>query len=103
MCLHTTKDQLDLGFNVNVTDTCDYLDYSELKSDKRPDKNEFTIMQLNIRGILNKQNALKQLMTEIKTAHHLDVILQAETWLKKSTESRVKIPGYSLVCSHRKT
>ena len=51
-------------------------------------------------------------MTEIKTSHQLDVILLAETWLKKSTEnrvnipgynqSRVNIPGYNLVCSHRK-
>ena len=41
-------------------------------------------------------------MTEIKTAHHLDVVLLAETWLKKFTEKRVKIPSYNLVCSHRK-
>ena len=30
------------------------------------------------------------------------MILLAETWLKPSTEHRVKIPGYNLVCSHRK-
>ena len=41
-------------------------------------------------------------MTEIKRSHQLDVILLAETWLKNSTENRVKIPGYNLVCSHRK-
>ena len=41
-------------------------------------------------------------MTEIKRFHQLDVILLAETWLKNSTENRVKIPGYNLVCSHRK-
>ena len=87
MCLQTTNDPVDLGFNEIVPDNCDYLDYSEIKTDKRPDKNEFTVMQLNIRGILNKQSALKQLMTEIKTSHQLDVILLAETWLKKSTEN----------------
>ena len=59
-------------------------------------------MQLNIRGVLNKQGALKRLMTDINTTHQLDLILLAETWLKKTTENRVKIPGYSLVCSHRK-
>ena len=41
-------------------------------------------------------------MTEIKTSHQLDVILLAETWLKKSTKNQVNIPGYNLVCSHRK-
>ena len=90
MCLHTTKDPMDLGFNEIVPDDCDYLDYSEIKTGKGPDKDEFTIMQLNIRGILNKQSALKQLMTEIKRSHQLDVILLAKTWLKKSTENQVK-------------
>ena len=78
------------------------IDYSMIKTDKRVDKNEFTIMQLNIRGVLNKQSALKQLMTDIQKTHHLDLILLAETWLKKTTEHLVKISGYSLVCSHRK-
>ena len=54
MCLHTIKDPVDLGFNEHVPDDCDYLDYSEFKTDKRPDKDECTVMQLNIRGILNK-------------------------------------------------
>ena len=102
MCLHSSIDPLDLGFNETVTDNCDYLDYSETQKDKRLDKNEFTVMQLNIRGVLNKQCALKRLMTDISRTHQLDLILQAETWLKKTTEHRVKIPGYSLVCSHRK-
>ena len=86
MCLHSSIDPLDLGFNETVTDNCDYLDYSEIKTDKRLDKNEFTVMQLNIRGVLNKQSALKRLMTDINTTHQLDLILLAETWLKKTTE-----------------
>ena len=87
MCLHSIKDPLDVGFNADLVDNCDYLDYSNFKTDKGLDKNEFTVMQLNIRGISKKQSALKQLMTEIKTTHPLDVVLLAETWLKKSTEN----------------
>ena len=102
MCLHSSIDPLDLGFNETVTDNCDYLDYSEIQTDKRLDKNEFTVMQLNIRGVLNEKGALKRLMTDINTTHQLDLILLAETWLKKTTEHLVKIPGYSLVCSQRK-
>ena len=41
-------------------------------------------------------------MTDINRTHQLDLLLLAETWLKKNNEHRVKIPGYSLVCSHRK-
>ena len=59
ICLHSSIDPLDLGFNETVTDNCDYLDYSEIQTDKRLDKNEFTVMQLNIRVVLNKQGALK--------------------------------------------
>ena len=53
-------------------------------------------MQLSVRGILSKQNTLKRLMTEIKMTYQLDIILLAETWLKKSTKNQVKIPGYDL-------
>ena len=59
MCLNLNADRMDLGFNETLTDNCDYLDYSEAPLEKRADKNEFTVMQLNIRGILNKQSALK--------------------------------------------
>ena len=58
MCLHTAN-PLDLGYNETVPNHCDYLDYSELNTDKRPGRSELTVMQLNIRGILNKQDALK--------------------------------------------
>ena len=62
MCLDMTKDQsdqFDLGFSINVTDTCDYFDYSDLEINKRPERNKFTVMQLNVRGVLKKQDALK--------------------------------------------
>ena len=32
MCLHTVNDPLYLGFNENVPDNCDYLDYSDFKT-----------------------------------------------------------------------
>ena len=44
MCLHTIKDPVDLGFNEHVPDDCDYLDYSEFKTDK----DELTVMQLTL-------------------------------------------------------
>ena len=69
MCLHSSIDPLDLGFSETVTDNCDYLDYSETQKDNQLDKNEFTVMQLNIRGVLNKQCAIKRLMTDISRTH----------------------------------
>ena len=102
MCLHSSIDPLDLGFNESLVDNCDYLDYSDPELNKRSDNKDLTVMQLNVRGILNKQSALKHLMTDVNRTHQLDLILLAETWLKKTTENCVKIPGYELVCSHRK-
>ena len=58
-------------------------------------------MQLNIRGLLNKQEDLKHLLTEIKKKHTISIILLAETWLKKSTKKRINIPGYQFIVSHR--
>ena len=46
---------------------------------------------------------LKQLLhvLESKTSR-ADIILLCETFLTKSTESLVKVPGYTLICSNRK-
>ena len=102
MCLHSSIDPLDLGFNESLVDNCDYLDYSDSELNKRSDNTDLTVMQLNVRGILNKQCALKRLIMDVNRTHQLDLLLLAETWLKKTTENRVKISGYELVCSHRK-
>ena len=58
-------------------------------------------MQLNIRGILSKQYKLKNLIKEIRTTEMVHAVMLVETWLNKRTAKRVKIPGYTLYCSHR--
>ena len=86
MCFHVKQDPIKLGFNDDLEDRCDYIDYSELNTNNRPDRTELIVLQLNIRGILNKQCKLQRLMTEIKGKHHLNIVLLEESWLKKSTE-----------------
>ena len=59
------------------------------------------VLQLNIRSILSNISDLKKLITTLE-AKKSKVILLCETFLNKSTEKLVKIPGYTLVCSNRK-
>ena len=73
-----TYERLDLGFNNDIVDSCDYLDYGELTRD-RSVKNNLTVLQLNIQGLLNKQDKLKNLLNDIKNDSRVDVAILVET------------------------
>ena len=61
------------------------------------------ILELNIRSILSNLSDLKQLLHVLESKNsRVDIILLCETFLTKSTESLVKVPGYTLICSNRK-
>ena len=70
---------------------CDYVDFDSI-NELKPTKNDLSIMQLNIRGLLNKQDQLNEIINECQA----DAILLCETWLKKQTESLVKESSYKL-------
>ena len=97
MCISTDCEPIDYSFE----DNCKYLDYSEINQDTEHNPSELTVMQLNIRGLLNKQEDLKCLLIKIKKKHMVSVILIAETSLKTSTRKRINIPGYQFIGSHR--
>ena len=82
----TCTNPIDLGFNGDIEDKCDYLDYSAIDLDTDHDQRKWTVIQLNIRGLLNKQEELNRLLSEIKRKHTISVVLLAETWLKKTTK-----------------
>ena len=71
-------ERLDLGFNNDIVDSCDYLDYGEL-TDDRSVMNNLTVLQLNIRGLLNKQDKLKNLLSDFKKDSRVDVAMLVET------------------------
>ena len=87
----------DLGDVLDLPN-CDYVlpgdDYKELLSSTLTD---LKVMQLNLRGLLNKQDCLKTLLHE----HKVDVALLCETWLNNNTEKLVKIPNYKIYTIHR--
>ena len=94
-------ERLDLDFNNEIVDACDYLDYGELIKDKS-DMNNLTVLQLNIHGILNKQDKLKNLLNDIRKDSRVDVAMLVETWLNKNNDKRLKVPGYQFFGFHRK-
>ena len=102
LTMYVENNFVDLGFNNEIEDTCTYVDHTnELPSiPVNPDPN-FAVMQLNIRGILSKQDKLKNLIRDIRATGMLHAVMLVETWLTKTTAKRIKIPGFNMFCSHR--
>ena len=60
------------------------------------------VLQLNIRSILSHVTELKMLIHILETKNsRVDIILLCKTFLNKTTEKLVKIPGYTLICNSR--
>ena len=101
ICFAMNYDHVDLGFNDSYVDHCDYLDYSNLTTNKDRQTN-LTILQLNVRGVLSKRDRLTDLFNDIRKEHRVDVALLVETWLNKNNAKRFMLPGYRYYGSHRK-
>ena len=81
-----------------ITDNCDYIDVTDVNGLRHSDK-DLLIMQLNIRGLMSKQDSLKHLLSEFNTLP--DVVLLCETWLKKDTVSKASMLCYKCYHKHR--
>ena len=64
--------------------------------------NNLTVLQLNICGVLNKQEKLKNLLNDIRKDSRVDVAMLVETWLNKNNDNRLNVPEYQFFGSHRK-
>ena len=85
----------DLREELGVYD-CKYVEVEELS--KALNKvHDLVVIQLNIRGLLNKQDQLKRLTTDTEA----DIVLLCETWLNKTKESHVDISTHKLTTNNR--
>ena len=91
----------DLGFNYELEDRCEYVDINTPQLPVSDKQSCLCVMQLNIRGLLGKQESVTRLLKRINKTTRIDVILLVETWLKKSTVKKINIPGYTFTGSHR--
>ena len=84
-------------------DKCDYIDPDNC-TDLNPSNLNFGILQLNIRGLLNHQKELSQLLQDLGIKNSkIDIVLLCETHLTRFTSNLVNIPGYNLVNNNRHT
>ena len=91
-CPNMICDQIvDIG-----TPECPYIEEEKLSS-LEPDRSDLSIIQLNIRGLLNKQDQIKNLVKTTKT----DIVLLCETWLRKDTEPLVNINSHKFYSNYR--
>ena len=89
--LYNLSSELDLP-------ACDYVEVEQLEG-LRPYKNDLSVLQLNIRGLLNKQGQLRDLVNNGMT----DIVLLCETWLNKETEVLVSFDNYKIYSNPRKS
>ena len=78
---------------------CNYLDIDSY--DKQIVESDLVIMQLNVRGLVNKQHDLNNLL--IKLNHKVHVIILSKTWLTQTHKMLIKMPGYKLISRERDT
>ena len=97
---------IDLGFNNMIDDSCDYWDYlSESTANPNHVANTtsggMSVLQLNIRGVLGKQNLLKNLLNDVRQKNKVHIVMLVETWVTKNNTHRLQIPGYNFIGYHR--
>ena len=93
--LDLNNSQYDLREELGVFD-CKYQEIENLE-ELKPKINDLSIIHLNIRGLLNKQDQLKNLVKDTEA----DVILLCETWLTQIKESQINITTHKLTSKHR--
>ena len=76
-------------------DNCEYMDYST-DYDLVIDDSKLNIIQFNIRGLLNKQSELCDLLNNC-IGDKINVAILNETWIKKSNLNRIDLPGYNYI------
>ena len=104
MCLHSINGYdvlnrpIDTAKYQHKLDNCDYFELTNPIDAKHGD---LLVMQLNIRGLINKLSSLKDLVNKASCGIKIDVILVCETWQSKNSPTPT-LPGYNYVHRYRK-
>ena len=84
-------------------DKCDYLELEEILN-LNPKENNLTMLQLNIRSMLGKQNELNSILNTLYTNKSLPkILLLSETHLTKSKLRHLDIPNYQTLSRNRQS
>ena len=96
--LASLNEQLSID---GLTDHCCYVEPSTIKEIHNKDS-DLGILQINIRGLMNKQTEIKQLLGSNNVTLPIDVILLCETWLKPTVSDLFSLPHYKSFHSVRR-
>ena len=93
MCVHNhsslkVPSSLNAGF-----DKCEYVDYSET-FDFNINDTELKVLQYNIRGLVNEQSELEELLNNC-CRDKIHVAILNEMWLNTENVNRISMPGYT--------
>ena len=80
-------------------DSCEYLDPSSMED--MISNHDLNVVQLNIRGLISKQNRLIKETHSKKPKGEVHVYILNETWVTKANEHMVQIPNYRFIGKHR--
>ena len=97
-CSIDSENTLDIGY---PHDNCDYCDISETSNLNLTDS-DLVCVQWNIRGILGKQGDVSNFLFDCMGKKKIDIVILVETWLTKSSEKKLNIPGFNFVGNHRR-
>ena len=95
--LSDSENTLDLGYPI---DNCDYYDLEDTTK-LLIDNSDLVCVQWNTRGLISKQAELSNFLFDCLGKRKVDVVIISETWVTKTSEKKVKIPGYHFVGAHR--
>ena len=91
------NDQLSLD---GVNDHCDYVEPSTIKELHSRDT-DLGVIQLNVRGLLNKHTQIKQLLSSDNVSLPIDMILLCEMWLRPTTLDLLDLPNPNYKSFHK--
>ena len=86
----------------NLIDNCDYLETENDLDHTLGVSDELNIIQLNIRGLIGKQQNLIQETTTNNGNKKVDIYILCETWLTEHNHGMINIPNYLYIGKHRK-
>ena len=96
---HTSigNDDYDMLTNINNI-SCKYYLPNDISRDI-PSNEHFSILNLNIRSIINKFDSLKYLLKSLK--HSFSIISLTETWLDNENCTDYKLDNFNFVSTNR--
>ena len=107
MCLQSVQKKLtdyfmdspsNVDLELNNNDNCLY---HENDINLGYNLSDLSILQINIRGLVRKQDNLKQLISRCSHGRQLEICIVNETWLNSVSQNLVNIPGYNIITSNR--